>query len=50
MRIYIFDNETGKRIDYYDGADNRDCEAWACAHYDINDYSWGYTDGEMPTS
>jgi hypothetical protein len=49
MRIYIFSNETGRRIDCYDGADNSDCEEWAAAHYGSNDYSWGYTDGSIST-
>lgn len=44
MKIYIYDNESGKQVDSYYGADNADCEQWADEHYGSNDYHWSYCD------
>ena len=42
MTIYIYSNETGKRIASHAADTNQACEVWADENYGSNDYHWSY--------
>ena len=42
MTIYIYSNETGKKVGSHTAASNAACEAWADENYSSNDHHWSY--------